>query len=232
MLRVSPSLLARFAGLSTAQQDWPSGAIAKSEAFFLLLLQAIANLIDYHYTTNLPRLRGEVMSETTTRISGAHLYKVFQAGNLGKIVNYTIEALQPHKDNFDTIAVRGVSGILVGSAVAIALNKHLIVVRKEGDDSHSGVTCEGHLTARRYVIVDDFVSSGKTVNTITTEIAQWQNLHRNTLNEIYPNAICYGGAMYFQYTDAETSRERWFRNAVGDSNAICVSCLPLINDLE
>jgi hypothetical protein len=172
------------------------------------------------------------MSEATTRIAGAHLYKVFKAGNLKKIVNYTIEALQPHKDNFDTIAVRGVSGVLVGSAVAIALNKHLIVVRKEEDDSHSGVTCEGHLTARRYVIVDDFISSGRTVKTIATEIARWQNFHRNTLNEIYPNAICYGGAMYFQYTNRDANREKWFRDAVGDADAICVSCLPDKNDLE
>jgi orotate phosphoribosyltransferase len=65
---------------------------------------------------------------------------------------------------FDAIACRGVSGIVVASAVASRLAKQLIVVRKPDVKSHSDVTAEGRpLTDYTYIIIDDLVCTGKTI---------------------------------------------------------------------
>lgn len=77
----------------------------------------------------------------------------------------------------DVIVTRGSSGLLVGSRVAeMSKGKlHLIHVRKEGENSH-GRQVEGarHMLSAidnpRYLIVDDFVSSGETVREIVKAI--------------------------------------------------------------
>lgn len=62
---------------------------------------------------------------------------------------------------FDAIAVRGVSGLLLGTAIADKFNKNLIVVRTH-QAGHSGNMVEGPKDGR-YIIVDDLISTGKTV---------------------------------------------------------------------
>lgn len=87
------------------------------------------------------------------------------------------KAVETIKENiplksFDTIAVRGISGVLLGSPLAIKLNKNLCVVRKS-DGSHSsnkiesGLTCQG-----RYLIVDDLIETGATVKAIVSGIKE------------------------------------------------------------
>jgi orotate phosphoribosyltransferase-like protein len=73
---------------------------------------------------------------------------------------------------FDYIVCRGISGIAVASAVAFVLKKHLIVVRKRGEDSHASYTVEGIPSDNKcsFVIVDDFVCSGRTVAHMLYEI--------------------------------------------------------------
>lgn len=74
-------------------------------------------------------------------------------------------------ENFTHIAVTGVSGISFGGALAIALNKNLIVVRKEHEDCHSSVRVEGiPQEAFNYLLVDDLVSSGTTSAIVYSEI--------------------------------------------------------------
>lgn len=76
------------------------------------------------------------------------------------------------KENFTHIAVSGVSGLSIGPIVAYLMGKELIVVRK-GEQSHSCHTVESISHSDRkfnYIIVDDLVDSGKTVNRIYNNI--------------------------------------------------------------
>lgn len=68
--------------------------------------------------------------------------------------------------NFDTIVCRGVSGLVVAPIVSHLLNKNLTVIRKARENSHSSSIYEGYRKIARYVIIDDFVSTGDTVNEI------------------------------------------------------------------
>jgi adenine/guanine phosphoribosyltransferase-like PRPP-binding protein len=62
---------------------------------------------------------------------------------------------------FDAFVVTGNSGTLFGGALAVAMNKGLILVRKPNDNSH-GVQVEGRDEHKLVVFLDDFISSGKT----------------------------------------------------------------------
>ena len=64
--------------------------------------------------------------------------------------------------SFDSIAVSGVGGLLIGPGLTERLNKKLIVVRKASDDCHSCNNLEYSGCAQTCIIVDDTVSSGNT----------------------------------------------------------------------
>lgn len=72
---------------------------------------------------------------------------------------------------FRSIAFRGVSGALVAPIVAVRLKKGLIVVRKR-ESQHSTYLVEGHrlIGPQKYIIIDDFPSTGDTIKEIMKEI--------------------------------------------------------------
>lgn len=84
------------------------------------------------------------------------------------------------KHRVDAIAVRGISGAAVGFAVAAKVGLPVILVRKRGDDSHSRAVHErlvestGNIEVAdntlRYVIVDDFIENGGTIEAIHQSI--------------------------------------------------------------
>lgn len=64
--------------------------------------------------------------------------------------------------DYDTLVGTGFSGGIAVPALALALNRNFVLVRKESDDSHHG---RGRLMGRlgkRWIFVDDFVGSGAT----------------------------------------------------------------------
>jgi len=68
------------------------------------------------------------------------------------------------RKGFNMIAVQGVSGMAVGFPLAVKLGIPIVVVRKPGEDSHSGndaITGEP-VKGKRCLFVDDFVSMGHT----------------------------------------------------------------------
>lgn len=97
----------------------------------------------------------------------AHLSTALTPQKLRKAVAATIKFLKG-KD-FDAIAFRGLSGQLFAPIIAIRLRKTLLAVRK-GEDTHSTQMVEGDLGARNYIIIDDFIAGGNTVNQIIKEI--------------------------------------------------------------
>jgi hypothetical protein len=73
------------------------------------------------------------------------------------------------------IAVTGISGMMMGPAVAHYAGKNLLVVRKAGENSHSYLSVEGMVPEGEdpefwYVILDDFVNTGETVRTIEEKV--------------------------------------------------------------
>lgn len=75
------------------------------------------------------------------------------------------------KHEFDAIAFTGSSGACLAFPLALRYNLPLIYVRKPGERSH-GVPIEynGNTQPKNYIIVDDFVESGKTVGRIVDKI--------------------------------------------------------------
>jgi len=118
------------------------------------------------------------------------LSKYRHCGYLAKALESIEDAVRDSKIalegvEFDTIAFRGMSGALVAPIVARDLKKEIILVRKEKGDNHSGYTVEGHIGAKKYVILDDFISSGATVREIIKEV-----------QAATPTAELVGGAFY------------------------------------
>jgi orotate phosphoribosyltransferase len=99
-----------------------------------------------------------------------YLGPYFDMAQRKRILRKAVKLVKDLNLDFDTVAVRGVSGLLWGSLVANKLNKHLVVSRKPNDSSHSAFRVEGKLPSNGWIIVDDFICSGATVETIHAEV--------------------------------------------------------------
>lgn len=74
--------------------------------------------------------------------------------------------------DFDTMVGTGFSGGVVIPALAMAMGKSFVLVRKEEDTSHHGPgRLLGHL-GRRWIFVDDFISTGKTRQRVLDKVAE------------------------------------------------------------
>jgi len=72
--------------------------------------------------------------------------------------------------DFDTLVGTGFSGGLVIPTLALQMGKKFVLIRKETDDSHHG---KGRLLGElgdKWILVDDFVSSGKTRRRVIEKI--------------------------------------------------------------
>lgn len=97
--------------------------------------------------------------------------------------------IKERKLDFDTIAVSGISGLLLGAPLSNAINKELVIVRKKDDkNNHSGDKVEGYSRPNRYVIVDDIISTGDTVKYI-----------KKTLHKLHPKAKFIGVLLHDGY---------------------------------
>jgi adenine/guanine phosphoribosyltransferase-like PRPP-binding protein len=74
------------------------------------------------------------------------------------------------KVSFDAIAFTGTSGAAIAYLLSFILKIPLICIRKSIRDNHSGLKLEGCITAKKYIIVDDFIESGRTINKIKKSI--------------------------------------------------------------
>ena len=125
-------------------------------------------------------------------VSACYLVSVLDPHARRVLVKDVIEALRPIE--FDAIAFRGLSGALVAPIVAYELDKTLLAVRK-GESNHSGHLVEGDYNARRYVIIDDIISSGDTVSAIHAAVAA-----------LVPGAKCVGVIRYLNSLNSQMFR--------------------------
>ncbi len=93
--------------------------------------------------------------------------------SLDRSIMETKKFLRSIRHDFDAIVVRGMSGVTVGAILAYQWKKQLVIVRKESDTTH-GVPIEGKnlvdLHSVRYIILDDFTSSGTTMREMLTAL--------------------------------------------------------------
>ena len=87
---------------------------------------------------------------------------------LKEAVDRCIFHLKGIKDDFDIIAVRGASGMVVGSIVAWEMGKRLMVIRKDNEHVHmfASYSMYGTPIPHRTVFLDDFIESGRTYNSV------------------------------------------------------------------
>ena len=99
--------------------------------------------------------------------SGYH-EKNLRPRSLKARVNHIVRNLDKLKKQvkFDAIAFRGMSGAAVAYPVSVLGGYHLISVRK--GRRHHGAKVEGSESRdiKRYIILDDFINTGKTVRAI------------------------------------------------------------------
>jgi adenine/guanine phosphoribosyltransferase-like PRPP-binding protein len=88
------------------------------------------------------------------------------------IVQRAADAITKHLGEFDALAFRGLSGALLAPELASVMGKNIIAVRK-GESCHSDYMVEaspGTRSSVRYVIIDDLIDTGATVQAIRDEI--------------------------------------------------------------
>lgn len=113
---------------------------------------------------------------------------------------------------FDAIAFSGMSGALVAPAVAMALQKPMILARKSTDDSHAGRgVVEGALEANTYIIIDDFMSSGDTIRRIHDSVTAAAATHH-----IHPHKIICVGIYLYRYNELYTAENKRNRGVLED----------------
>lgn len=93
-------------------------------------------------------------------------YNGFTPDELAAEVRMVVEALRPHRKDFDSIVVQGLSGQCVGFPAALRLRKPICVLRKVTEDTHSvrGELVNRHLMGERVLFLDDFISEGRTLD--------------------------------------------------------------------
>lgn len=121
--------------------------------------------------------------------------------DLEKNVRCVTHGLRDHADEYDFIAVSGMSGVVVGAPAALRLHKPLVIVRKTTDSNlhHIGGSIIGFTEARgRYIVLDDFSSTGGTLRFIrqkVDEVGRWA----------YTPQVAPKYVGYFSYAD-----DAWF----------------------
>ncbi len=96
--------------------------------------------------------------------------------------------------DFDTLVGTGFSGGIVIPTLALQMGKKFVLIRKETDDSHHG---KGQLVGelgQKWVLVDDFVASGRTRARVINKIEE-------ALANRYRSSEMVGEYMYKQYDD-------------------------------
>jgi len=92
-----------------------------------------------------------------------------------------IFALAPERDNFTSVVVSGVSGMVVGAVVAVRIGRPLVVIRKSEETgrekAHWNITNAGD----RPLFLDGSISTGETLRRVEFAL----KLHGKRLAGIY-----------------------------------------------
>jgi adenine/guanine phosphoribosyltransferase-like PRPP-binding protein len=154
-------------------------------------------------------------------VQSDYLHRVFNNEDLKSIIKGVAKACKEAKYLYNQnnrpikrfgLVGRGLSGTIVVPSVALKLGWPFIIVRK--DHSHSCMEAEGEVDFRRYIFVDDFISSGCTFCTVNDEMDQY-NIKPAAIIEYNRNngdnpkdEIIYHSAEYIDNCDHKTIPKR------------------------
>lgn len=116
-----------------------------------------------------------------------YLNQAFSVSRREEAVERVVTLLRkPKFEKVDCLALRGLSGLIIGSIAAHRTGKKLAVIRKPNDDSHGdwNLVEASHLVTN-WLFVDDFLSSGKTLF--------WT---KTAMEAAFPKAKCAGAFVY------------------------------------
>lgn len=93
---------------------------------------------------------------------------------LSERINRLVKIIEESEIRFHAIAYRGHSGALVAPTVAHLISKELILVRSTTQGTHTDHLVEGYTNQIvRYVIIDDLLQSGRTINIILRRVKEF-----------------------------------------------------------
>lgn len=122
-----------------------------------------------------------------------YLHQVFTPIDYQELIKDSLECAGKlyQKKKFQAIAFSGMSGAALAFPLGYLMDLPLLCVRK--NSSHSFYTVEGMLEISSYIIVDDFIDSGFTLDYILKSIRQEQ------AKKNLPLAECKGIILYKNY---------------------------------
>lgn len=138
-----------------------------------------------------PAVKKAVPAMAYRKIRTDYLSSIYSIDLYHKIIDdsYLVIKDLVKKGKIDSIAFTGTSGAAIAYPLSYKLKLPLICVRKTGEKSHYTGSTEGDAEAKKYLIVDDFIQSGKTINNIIKKIKRDQ-----------PNAKAVGIFLYTSYS--------------------------------
>jgi adenine/guanine phosphoribosyltransferase-like PRPP-binding protein len=119
------------------------------------------------------------MAKAKTYVHTDYLQRVYNKKLFAKTVKKTITLVKQlqKQHKFTAIAFSGSSGAALAFPVAYATGLSLIHARKrdnshwvQDNPRHKGSHVEGSMGAKKYIIIDDFISSGTTVDRILRDV--------------------------------------------------------------
>jgi orotate phosphoribosyltransferase-like protein len=120
------------------------------------------------------------------KIDSSYLHETFDAKKVQLVIRAMVKMVKESGVELDTIVFRGMSGALIAPILAYRLKKCVTVCRKsDGTHSGHGGMLEGNVDIKNFIIVDDFIDMGTTVETIL-----------KTVKDCQPSAKCLGIFLY------------------------------------
>lgn len=110
----------------------------------------------------------------------------------------TFMSIEAFKEKHVNIICRGSSGAIIAGMFSMSIPNYtkIIHIKKEGENSHGGSTYLGIQQDKINIIVDDFICSGDTVNTI------FKKLHEgNILDNVVIHCLCVSGGVELSKID-------------------------------
>ena len=124
--------------------------------------------------------------KSNVKILSSYMDEIYRVDQHAKIMRKLTRSLSRRR--FDAIAFTGTSGAAVAYPLSLRLKKPLICVRKE--KAHSDRKVEGAYGAKNYIIVDDFISSGRSNDRIRRAVKAAYTQAK------YPEPKCVGIYLY------------------------------------
>lgn len=136
-----------------------------------------------------------------------HLGRILSLESRNEVISEAVFQLEGR--DFDTIVVRGMSGLLIGPTIAHLMKKELLAVRKPEVNSTSDYPCEGHVSIKKFVILDDLISS------YSTCVRMFRTVRDNS-----PDAELVGLLLYCDKTEFHDDVSRYVTRIKTHSNNI------------